>query len=98
MASTTEASTTVQDPCAEFGPNQRWALVWFLAIVFGGIVLVTQFARMDSWMWENNADFMDWKAYKENRIAHTTIPSERTDHRSAGDYSTAAGDLAPDGK
>lgn len=95
MASSNNPATQIVDPCAEIGPNQRWAFVWFVAILIIGTVATVKFAGMDKWMWEHNADWMDWDKYKENRVAHTTIPSERNDRGSEGDYASAATDPTP---
>ncbi len=88
MAGDTGVQITGTDPCADFGPTQRWALFWFVAVLLGGVTIVYKFASIDRWMYDNNAEFLDMKQYKENRVAQTSIPSESIDPRSQGDLST----------
>lgn len=79
----------VEDPCAEFGPAQRAALVWFAAVIVIGMALTYKLAGIDRWMFVHNAETLDYHAYKENRRAATTIASEQLDERQAGDYVSA---------
>ena len=87
---TYEATMHAGDPCGGFGPDQRWALVWFVAVLIGGITLTSQLARIDSWMWTNNAQVLDYRQYAENRETFTSLGTERVDPRARGSYSTAA--------
>ena len=88
-----EKNTEIQDPCAEFGPRQRAALTWFVAVLVLGSLAVTYLAGIDRWMYDNNAEMLDWTKYKENRQAFSSVASERSDPRSRGDYSSNASQL-----
>ena len=79
----------VVDPCAEFGPAQRSAVVWFVVILIGGALLTAKLAGVDTWMYENNAEVLDYQKYRENRAAFTGLASERSDARSHGDLGSA---------
>lgn len=69
------------DPCAAFGPTQRWALVWFVASILIGITLVCVLSRVDRFNYDTKGIFLDYDQYKENRRAITSIPSEEIDPR-----------------
>ncbi|MCB0346066.1 MAG: hypothetical protein KDD66_13175 [Bdellovibrionales bacterium] len=77
------------DPCGDFGPTQKYALVWFFCVILGGVLLTMKLASIDSWMYANNGEFLDYQQYRENRRALTTIPSERVDPRQMGSIVTA---------
>jgi hypothetical protein len=81
----------IKDSFSEFGKTERWAFVWFFSVIIGGAFFVSKLYAMDAWMYQNNADFMDWKQYKENRLSQTMISSERTDPSARGSYDAAAG-------
>lgn len=87
MASETHAPG--YDPCGEFGPTQRWALVWFIGVLLGGSALVAVLASIDNRMYTSGAEFIDWNRYRQNRTASTTIGAERIDPRTVGDIATA---------
>ena len=77
-------TNSVEDPCAEFGPVQRNAIIWFVFVVIGGGILVSQLARIDSWMFENNAETLDYGKYRENRVSQYSMGSDDVDPRSQG--------------
>ena len=77
-------TNSVEDPCADFGPVQRNALIWFVFVVIGGGILVSQLARIDSWMFANNAENLDYGKYRENRVAQYSLGSDAVDPRSRG--------------
>ena len=75
----------LNNPCKEFGPVQRLALVWFLGAVIVGVGLVYKFAQTDRWMYDHNAQVLDFNAYRENRQAQAGIASEQIDPRRRAD-------------
>lgn len=81
--------TSSTDPCAEFTSVQRNALIWFVVVVIGGGVLVSQLARLDNWMYQSKADPLNYEKYTENRSSQTSLASERRDPRASGDFSSA---------
>ena len=89
MSHTSEQQGTVVDPCAEFGPDQRWAVVWFVLILIGGVTFVRVLSHIDEWMYAHNAEFLDYDAYADNRFSHTSIRSAPMDPRARGDLQTA---------
>jgi hypothetical protein len=86
--------TQQMDPCAQFGPVQKRALVWFVVIILIGSALVCKLARVDRWMYDNNGEFLNYKAYKDNRTAATSVASEPSDPRMFSDLNTARTRLA----
>ena len=88
MADPSEA-VEIADPCADFGPAQRTAVVWFIVMVLGGALLTARLAGIDAWMFVNNAEVLDYEKYRENRAAFSGLASERSDPRSRGDLSSA---------
>lgn len=79
----------LEDPCAEFTPVQRNAYIWFFgALILGGF-LTYRFAVIDRWMYDNNAEFIDVAAHKQNRHAAASLESERIDPRQGGDLVTS---------
>lgn len=93
MAAASEESTPVHDPCGEFGPVQRSAVVWFLVMTIGGMLLTARLCGIDAWMYANNAQILDFDKYRENRAAFTSLPSESGDARSRGSYGAALDQL-----
>ena len=81
------------DPCAEFGPAQKAALVWFIAVILLGIPLVVTLCGIDTKMYAAKGRFLDFETYKENRMAFTSIGSENFDERAQGGYSVAAAEV-----
>lgn len=79
----------IADPCGEFGPTQRWALVWFFAAIAFGSFLTFKLACFDRGYYDSDGYVLDYTAYSENRSAATTIGVERVDPRARGTYSTA---------
>ena len=77
------------DPCGDFGPTQRWALVWFCAVLIGGSLFTYKLASTDRWMYDNNAQYLEMDSYKENRTAATTIIRDAGDSRAQGSYGVA---------
>lgn len=80
----------LKDPCAEFGPAQRNAILWFLFIIIGFGIVVSQLARLDSWMYVNDAETLDYDKYRENRTAQSTVPSEGMDIRANGTFPSSS--------
>ncbi len=84
-----EVEQGVIDPCGEFGPAQRSAVVWFVVTLIGGVLLTARLSGIDAWMYATNAQVLDFEKYKENRAAFTSLASERSDPRSRGDIGSA---------
>jgi len=81
--------TSATDPCADIGPEQRKAFIWFVAVIIIGVALSFQLASIDRWMYDNNGELFDLAKIRENRRAGTSLPSERLDERLNGNYSEA---------
>ena len=69
------------DQCGEFGATQRWAFVWFFAILLIGSSLVFGLSRIDRMNYDTKGVYLDYDKYRENRNAIVSIPSERVDKR-----------------
>jgi|GEM_PF-5228766 len=83
------------DPCGDFTSVQRNAIIWFVTVVALGLFVVSRFTMMDRWMYDNNAEFHDPAALKENRYATGAIQSERLDPRQGGDMMTSLAKMNP---
>lgn len=84
-----DAEGMVKDPCAEFGPVQIKALLWFFGAVLLGGTMVANFAKIDAWMWDTNAEFFNYSAYRENRKSSTSLAGDSIDERAHGGVSEA---------
>lgn len=84
MATSSDKNLT-EDPCGEFGPTQKWAVVWFLSILVIGSIAVWQFSKIDRRMYDSNAEFFDYGAYRENRLSQASLRGDSVDPRSHGD-------------
>ena len=80
----------VQDPCGDVGPTQRWAIVWFFAVLLFGLGLVFTLRNTDHYNYMTNGEFFDYNAYGENRFTSAKMHGDSPDERSQGDYATAA--------
>lgn len=85
----------IPDPCGSFGPTQWWAVVWFLAVMIIGSKLTIFLAKSDHWMYEHNGEFLDYRAYHENRRATTSLGVEQVDERAHADYVSTMNYLRP---
>ncbi len=83
------SSHGITDPCNDGSPENFWAHIWFIAIVVIGCGVVYQLSHIDRWMYDNNGEFLDYDAYRDNRHATTSLGSERIDPRAQGDFVTA---------
>lgn len=92
------SDSLVKDPCAEFGPTQIKALLWFFGAVLVGGTLVANFARIDQWMYDTNAEFYNYTSYRENRKSSTSLASDSIDERAHGSLVDARAKLAEDSK
>lgn len=92
-----ELSEEAKDPFAEVGSTQRWAVVWFVVVLGIGASLTFAFSKIDWWMYTNNAQVLDFRAYEENRSAFTSIGSEVDDTRVHGDLASARAKLLDEG-
>lgn len=81
--------TTQLDPCKEFGPSQKKALIWFFAVIIIGAALTWRLSKVDRWMYDNNGEYLNYEAYRDNRNAATSVAMEPGDPRKYGDITTA---------
>ena len=95
-----------EDPCKGWGPTQRWALVWFIAIVIGGSIFVCKLSSIDKQIIAIKGDLLDYDAYRKNRLAQAGVKREFSDPRAhahiplagpANDSVHAAEPAAPSG-
>lgn len=80
----------VVDPCGEFGPTQRAALVWMIGSIAFGIFLTAFLAAYDGYLYESKGRWLDYQKYSENRKALSSIPSEGSDPRALATSRVAA--------
>lgn len=78
----------VADPCGEFGPTQKWAVVWFCSVIVLGAVFIWNLSKIDRMMYDTNAEFYDYGAYRENRQAQASLRGDSFDPRSHGDLAS----------
>lgn len=83
-------STDQADPCGSFGPDQRWATVWFFAAIFIGAALTVTLAKTDAYNYLTNGEYFDYDRWGANRRGQTGIGSDTHDPREDGRYETAA--------
>ena len=83
----------VEDACAEFGPVQYRALVWFFSVILIGMGLTYTLRMTDLHNYMTNGEYFDNDAYRENRLSSTSVASEPMDERAHGDLPTAASKL-----
>ena len=76
------------DPCA-VGPEQRYAWVWFTVVLIFSVWLCFRLAITDRWMYDNDAETLDFGKFRENRMASTQLATEHLDERASGDYTSA---------
>ncbi len=81
------------DPCASWGIDQKLAVVWFVIIIAIGVGLTTALKNTDSYNYNHNGEFFDYKAYKENRLSQSSIPSDDIDKRAQGDIVSTQNNL-----
>ena len=79
----------IEDPCAEFGPTQKWAVVWFLSVLVITALLVCKLSEIDRKMYDTNAECLDYDQYRANRASSFGLKSEAVDPRQRGSYSEA---------
>lgn len=75
------SSADHRDPCGDFGPTQRWALVWFCAVIAIGASVSYTLCQIDSTMYATNAEFFDYAKYKDNRYSAIRIKGDGYDER-----------------
>ena len=75
-----------EDPCADYGPNQRSAVVWFFAVISIGVVLGVSLATYDRGNYDAKGYIMRFDDHKENRLSATSLPSERQDERTLSSF------------
>ena len=85
-----EHQSDVKDPCADFGPIQMRAIVWFFCVILFGGFLTYKLSSIDRWMYDNDGETFDRLAHQENRRALFGISSEHLDPRQNGSYVAAA--------
>ncbi len=78
-----------EDPCGDFGPDQKWAVVWLVLVLILGTFGVYKASRLDEWMYTHNAQFLDYDKYEENRKSASSIPMGEVDPRAKGGLDVA---------
>lgn len=94
----TEHNEHSNDPCGSSGPDQRWAYIWFVGVLLIAIPLTLQLASIDRWMYDNNGEMLNYKSYRENRTAQTSLKSESIDIRQDGELTAAEAKLRDEDK
>lgn len=82
------SNNEIKDPCAEFGPTQKWAVVWMLSVIVLGSLLTYKLACIDGEQYDKKGVYLDYDAYHKNRDAQSGLASERIDSRQKVDYAT----------
>ncbi len=72
-----------EDPCGEFGPDQRWAVAWFVSVIIIGTAATYGLSRVDRFNYDTKGIFIDNEKYRQNRLATTSIGSETRDPRAS---------------
>lgn len=88
-----DSHENIENPCGEFGPTQKWAVVWFFSVILIGIGAVYTLRNTDYYNYKTNGEFFNYSAYRENRSAATSIASDSIDPRSHADLASARGEL-----
>lgn len=57
------------------------ATIWFFSAICFAVVLVTTLCKIDFNLYTGTGDFLNYKDYKANRDAFSSIPSESIDER-----------------
>ena len=86
-------SENLKDPCGDFGPDQRYAVVWFFAVIIIGLAAVFTFRNTDAYNYATNGEFYDYAKFRANRVSQTHIASDGVDERSNGNLSHAVNAL-----
>lgn len=73
----------IDDPCADFGPDQRWAVVWFISVIVIGVAATYGLSKVDRFNYDTKGRFLDNEKYRQNRLATTSIGSESIDPRAS---------------
>jgi len=82
------------DACGEYGPTQRWAVVWFFSVIIIGLTAVAVLRNTDYFNYTSNGEFFDYAAYRSNKVGSLYIGSEEVDSRAHGDYASVTQSLA----
>lgn len=83
-----------EDPCGDFGPDQKWAVVWLVLVLILGSFGVYQASNLDEWMYQNNAQVLDYEKYDENRSSASNLPMGDLDPRAKGGLNVARSRIA----
>ncbi len=81
------------DPCAALGRERFFAWIWFISVLIISAVLAFQFARIDRFMYDTNAETFDLRATRETRYASTSLPGDNLDARTQSGSTTLLGKL-----
>lgn len=90
MADAAESPKAIEiiDGCGDWGPEQNWATIWFVVVVLIGIIATLWFSGIDHYMYVTDAEVIDYRAMRENRMASTLVGSGNKDSRSSGDLAS----------
>lgn len=74
------------DPCAEYGWNQRTAIVWFFSVLFLGLALGFVLMSIDRGFYDSKGYVLKFEDHQENRVASSSLASERQDERTQSSF------------
>lgn len=86
------ATSEHYDPCGEFGPTQRWATIWFFAVIAIAVGAIYTLRNTDYYNYRTNGEFFNYDSYRQNRFGQNGIRSDSLDARADGRYGRAAAD------
>lgn len=72
-----------------WGPTQSWAVVWFYGALLVGGSLTYFLSGVDHFLYQTNAETLDYNKYRNNRRSLTSIPRDSVDPRVFGDLRKA---------
>lgn len=72
-----------------WGATQSWAVVWFFGAIIVGSGLTFLLSNIDHYLYNTNAEVLDYEKYRNNRSAFTSVPKEAQDPRALGDLRSA---------
>ena len=90
------SSAPLKDACGDYGPNQRWAAVWFFGVLIIGLIAISTLRNTDFYNYSTNGEFYDYAAYRSNKVGALYIGSDAVDERAHGDLASVTAALASD--
>ncbi len=77
----------------ELTADNRFAFIWFFGALIVGIFLTMKFSAIDRAFYDGEIKILDEGKFHENRLAGTTLSSERIDPRQLSSYANAVENL-----